>query len=224
MRKLLSAVVMAAMIPSFTSTANAGILKWNDLQPGKEGQSLEVGGITVGLQSEPHGVVLDPHGGAGAQGGGEDNEIGSADYWTFYFSEPVYIEKLKIGRLYTDQGPFDIINEGIQIISDNGTYEWYAVPDADGTIIDAPELGDDNAVVKVRSNGVDGEGQFNFLGDELFGGPVTQLTLIGSPQDIFPITGGGFLFFGMKFTPVPTPGTAALLGMGGLAVTRRRRR
>ena len=65
-------------------------------------------------------------------------------------------------------------------------------------------------------------GSFSFSGSAAFSGGAGTYTV--SVFDTFDDTGNdGFIFEDSTVTLIPTPGSAAILGLGGLAAVRRRR-
>ena len=68
----------------------------------------------------------------------------------------------------------------------------------------------------------DSSGSFTFSGSAPFSGGAGEYTV--SVFDTFDDTGtDGFILADSTVTLIPTPGAAAILGMGGLVATRRRR-
>ncbi|GJM20067.1 MAG: hypothetical protein DHS20C14_22800 [Phycisphaeraceae bacterium] len=216
MRISTSAMVTVALLAT-ASSAQAGKFVATDFAEGLENQAIVKHGVTIGLNSDPRGIAYEDGGagGLGVYGGGADSEVGSVDKLTFFFSDPVNMHRLEIGKLFAEGVNGDIIDENIRITTDNGSWVVTAADVVAGTVFANQDFGG-NLV------SVDGAGTWRLGGTSLFGGPITFMSLEPETEGLFPYY-ADFTFLSGSFTPVPAPGTAALAGVGCLMCARRRR-
>ncbi len=222
MRTSIGAIAALALL-STAGTAQAGSFVGTDFAEGAENQTIIVDGIGVTLNADPRGVAYQGDGsqGIGVFGGGGDSMIGSVDEFNFAFDTPVYIHELQLGMLHALGEDGDIIDEGVKITTDNGSWIVRAFSAPNGTVLGGQDFGGS----LIREGGasylltsLNGEDEGN---GSLFGGLTTTLRLDPVDAGTWPFF-TEFTFKGMTITPAP--GTAALIGLGGLTVARRRRR
>jgi len=215
--------IVAATLLAATGAANAGKLAYTDIAEGLERQIVMVDGVAVEVLSQPRGTAYEDGGtgGVGVYGGGADTEVGLADYLQFSFDSAVNLTRLDINKLFSSAASSDSINEGITVTTDNGTYTFVAHDTSANSVIALPDIGGD--IINLSSPDDSGSGRWKFRGDALFGGPITFLRIEPDVPGIFPSVSSDFTFMGLNFNPVPTPGSMALLGLGGIATLRRRR-
>lgn len=226
MRTSTTAIAALALLSTVGTAQAATTFIGTDFAQGPENQTIIVDGVGVTLNADPRGVAYQGDGsqGIGVFGGGSDSQIGSVDEFNFAFDTPVYVHELQIGLLHALGEDGDIVDEGLRITTDTGSWIVRAVDAVDGTVFANQDFGGS----LIREGGgsylltsLDGDDEG---GDgSLFGGPITMLSLDPVDEGIFPFF-SDFTFKGMTITPVPAPGTAALAGLGGLAIARRRRR
>ncbi|MEQ8770426.1 MAG: PEP-CTERM sorting domain-containing protein [Phycisphaerales bacterium] len=225
MRTSIGAITALALLAT-AGAAQAGPIVGTDFTEGSENQTILVDGVNVTLNADPRGVAYQGDGsqGIGVFGGGGDSMIGGVDEFNFAFDVPVFINELQLGMLHALGEDGDIVDEGVKITTDNGSWIVRAFTAPNGTELANQDFGGSiireggGSYLLTSLNGAEDEGE-GFL----FGGPTTSLRLDPVDSGSWPFF-TEFTFKGMTITPVPAPGAAAVLGFGGLAVARRRRR
>lgn len=224
MRTTTGAIVAATLLAA-AGSANAGKLLYSDLAEGPESQFITIDGVQIGVRSQPRGTAYEPgNGGIGVDGGAADEEIGGLDYIQFNFSEAVDLRRIEVNKLYSSASDTDFINEGITFTTDYGSFTFVTSDVDEGTVLDLPDFGGE--VINLSSPDNSGSGRWKFRGDSLFGGPITFLRIqADSYPSALPQYASDFSFWSLNLgsNPVPTPGAAALLALGGLTTLRRRR-
>ncbi|MEZ6318730.1 MAG: hypothetical protein R3B49_08255 [Phycisphaerales bacterium] len=221
-----SAIAASALLAAVGS-ANAGKLVYTDLEEHLQNQTVTLDGVDILVQARPRGIAFEDGGtgGAGVFGGGADTEVGLADYLQFTFSEAVDLRRLDINKLFSEASSHEGISEGIVITTDYGSYTFVASDVAEKTVLDLPDFSGN--VINISAADDSGSGRWKFQGEPLFGGAITFLRLSPLPgNSVVPSLASDFTFMALNFTPireVPTPGSAALIGLGGLVAARRRR-
>ncbi|MEQ8770136.1 MAG: hypothetical protein RIB60_06465 [Phycisphaerales bacterium] len=210
------ALGIAAVVVSAAGTAHAGVLTQADLAEGVSYQELAIDGVTVTVTTDDgvtkrktvNGVT-----GVGVSGGTVNGEIDTREALNFDFASPLAVDEITIAFLY-DNGQFgDHPAEVADFVTDLGTYTLQVTGPTTATWSGGGMV--ENMSIATEAGG----GAWTLSGD-LFGGAISKLSLVsGNPGS--QATYADFSF--VSLNAVPTPGAAALLGLGGLALARRRR-
>lgn len=210
---LCGAMVALAGLAPF---ASAGVLTYTDLGEGLSSQVVDFGGVPTTVTTAYGATKLKTVNGVtgmGISGGTVDGEIDNCESMTFSFDSNVSVDELTISFLYNDHEFGDHPAEVARIVTDDfvGTLTvtgpTTAVWTGGGTVT--------NVSVATEAGG----GAWTLSGD-LFGDDISFLRLeSGNPGH----KGKYADFSFVSMSGVPTPGTAALLGLGGALCVRRRR-
>lgn len=212
-RTLCGAVVALAGLAPF---ASAGILNQSDLLQGLSSQAVSTGDSIVTVTTT-NGVTkrktVNGVTGMGISGGSVDGEIDGCESMTFAFDAPTTVDELTISFLYNDHEFGDHPAEVAKIIAGDfvGTLTVTSATTAVWT--------GGGSVTNLSIATEQGGGEWQLTGD-LFGGEISSFTLLSGNK------GSQAKYADFSFVSlhtVPTPGAAALLGLGGVLVTRRRR-
>lgn len=211
-------VLAAAAAVSLPAAASASVITHDMLESNQSSTLLNIGDDAVNVQALG-GAFLDKtvagHTATGIAGGSVTGEIDNAEAMSFQFDQPMLITSLSVAFLYTAGNHGDTWNEVAQFTTDSGSFTLEA---AGAETAAWSGYGQASNV----SPGVEGHGGiWNVAGEDIFGGPVTTLTLSsGNPGSGGQY--GDFSFHSMTYNAVPAPGAAALFAC--LAIGRRRRR
>lgn len=210
--------VAALTTGSFVSGANAGVITQLDLAEGVTNQNVMLGDVATTVTAQngfTQRKTVNGITGMGVSRGSVAGEIDGHESLTFDFAEAIFVDELVISFLY-DNGQFgDHPAEVARFITDalDATLQVTGPTTANWTGFGTVE----NVSVATEQGG----GAWRLSGEDIFGGPITSLTLLsGNPGDRGHLA--DFSFVSLSGA-VPTPGTAALMGLGGLALARRRR-
>lgn len=215
---------ISVLVPAvLAGTSLGGILTSNDLQSGQTTQRLAYEHMNLDVAVTGGHLSMKSKAGydiMGISGGAVHGEIDHSEMMGFTFDKGVSITSLELGLLFIEGQHSDRVNEGATIVV-NGTHTFELRLE---TATKASWYG--NGTVTNHSAGLEGSaGIFEISDDEnIFGMLVTSLEL-RAPDDGFGGSVGsdyGFTSMGWA-SPVPTPGAASLLGLGGLLAVRRRR-
>ncbi len=157
------------------------------------------------------------HTAVGLSGGAVNGEIDGDQEFVFTFSQPVYITSLSISFLYTAGNHGDLWDEVAQFSTNLGTFDLTATGATSGTWTGMGELLNDSPAIEGHG------GKWTIAGDDIFGGPITSLTLLSGNVGEAPKY-GDFAFDSITYRAVPAPGAMALLLIAaGVSASRRRK-
>jgi hypothetical protein len=215
----IAAASFAATAFAAANTASAAIIHHSELPNGVASVNMSKDSMAIGVSTNLRtfqSKTTNGTTGTGVKGGNVNGEIDSSETITFIFAQPVFITGLQIGQLYTDGNFGDINDEAAQFDTDAGSFTIVA-----DTATSATWNGFGNAT-NISPGHQQGGGEWRIQGANIFGAPITELTLrSGTPGGN--ATFGDYTFVELSYTAVPTPGTIALASLGGLMMLRRRR-
>lgn len=152
----------------------------------------------------------------GLSGGNVNGEIDGQQALTFLFAQPVSVSSLTIAFLFTAGHHGDLSNEVALFSTDRG---WFTLEAAGATSGDWTGSG---TVINLSPAIEGGGGIWMIAGNDIFGGPITSLTLSsGNPGSHSSF--GDFSFHSMTLAAIPAPGAVALLAGAALIGCLRRR-
>lgn len=216
LRNSLAALVIGG---GFVQAANAGAILHSDFVEGSSVQNYRIDDVDVSVKTR-RGVIqnktLAGFSAVGVSGGYKPGEIDGREYIIFRFSTPVKITSLSVAYLFAAGADGDQWHEQAKFITDSGAARLKVKGAATARWTRFGTVANDSPAV------AGGAGAWTVSGENLFPGAVTRLRL-KSARPGSSAAFSDFAFVGMEFTPVPAPGALALLGVAGLAATRRRR-
>ncbi|GJM18233.1 MAG: hypothetical protein DHS20C14_04460 [Phycisphaeraceae bacterium] len=202
---------------AFASSANAGVISQADLAE-VSNQVIDVDGVSTTVSSTPKRLqrkTVNGVTGMGIKGGNVNGEIDKYESMNFSFDAPVVVDGLTIAFLYDDGQFGDQPAEIARVVVDGDAYTLSVTGPT--TAVWAGLGLVENISIATEAGG----GAWRVSGDDIFGGAISSLTLeSGNPGRKAKYA--DFSFVSLS-TAVPAPGTAAMLGLGGLVAVRRRR-
>jgi len=218
MTKTTATVLIAA---ACASGAGAGVFQSSMIGEGLTLERHDLGDMILDAQSIGGEFANKTVGGilmTGVSGGHVHGEIDATESMRLDFSHEMIVSSIELGALFIDGQHGDRVNERAFItVNDELTFEL-ALTGA--TAASWTGLGS----VQVGSPGLEGSGGvFAVKGDDIFGVGVKSLELWAPQEDVPGGSGSDFGFVSMTTTAVPAPGAVALIGLGGVLASTRRR-
>ncbi len=216
MKNTIAMGAVVALAGAAVTSANAGVIDQADLVEGVNFQQLDVDGVTVTVTTD-HGntkrKTVNGVTGVGVSGGAVNGEIDKREALNFEFHSPLVVDEITVAFLYDDGQFGDQPAEVADFVTDLGTYTLQVTGPTTATWTGGGLV--ENMSIATEAGG----GAWTIAGD-LFGGEISSLSLVsGNPGKKAKYADFSFV----SLNAVPAPGSAALMGLGGLAIARRRR-
>lgn len=212
---------MTTVIAALTVSASAGNITASALNAGDSFAQLNLGDAMLDIQANSGSFASKTIAGyhmMGIQGGHVNGEIDATESMDFYFDTAVRVTSLELGALFVNGQHGDQVNERA-FVTINSEHDFELA-------LTAPTAASWNGLgtVTALSQGLQGDaGYFRIAGDDIFGMEVHTMTLWAPQEEVNGSRGSDYGFGGLTTATIPAPGAFALLGLGGMLCSRRKR-